>query len=352
MVTIGVFDGVHCAHQELLRRVRERAAEEQAASVAITFDPHPLQVLAPQKAPKLLTPTPVKLELLAKSGLDRLLILPFTEEFSHWPPEKFVEEVLVKTLRAVVVVVGENFRFGYRASGTPAMLLELGTQRGFHTEVLPSLRVRGVAVSSSRIRKSLEEGKLSLANRLLGRPFSIRNPIEAGQGIGRSQTVPTLNVAAYSEMLPATGVYITWARGGTEPPEPAEDAATSAGMPLQAASESGALESAVAGADDGLSDEALAVRIESLSRRLRSVTNVGVRPTFGERDLGVETHLLDDWQGAPPTTLEVSFLYRLRDERKFASPEELKEQILKDIRRAENYFRRLERFGVVPVPQG
>jgi len=180
VVTIGAFDGIHLAHQELLRCVRERATREKAASVAITFDPHPLRVLAPQKAPKLLTPPPVRLELIERSGIDRLLILPFNRDFSLWPPEKFVEEVLVKTLGAIAVVVGDNFRFGYRAAGTPAMLAELGERYGFETQVLPSIQVRGMPVSSSQIRRLLDEGEISLANRLLGRPFSIRNRVFKG----------------------------------------------------------------------------------------------------------------------------------------------------------------------------
>ena len=320
VVTIGAFDGIHLAHQELLRRVRERATQENAASVAITFDPHPLRVLAPQKAPKLLTPPPVRLEWIEKSGVDRLLILPFNRDFSLWPPEKFVEEVLVKALRAVAVVVGDNFRFGYRAAGTPAMLEELGKRWQFETQVLPSMNVRGMPVSSSQIRSLLEEGRISAANRLLGHPFSVRNAIEPGLGIGRSQTVPTLNLAPYSEMLPATGVYVTWAKLGFNHKDTKEG--TKAGPELPRGEPS-----------------------ELSLRGLRSVTNVGYRPTFGERALGIETHLLEPhllekWDGPRPATLEVSFLYRLRDERKFDSAEQLKAQILKDIRRAEAYFRR------------
>ena len=311
VVTIGSFDGIHRAHQELLRRVQERAREENAASVVVTFSPHPLQILAPQKVPKLLTPLPLKQELLQDTGLDRLLILPFTQELSLWTAEQFVEEVLVQALRCVAVVVGENFRFGHRAAGTVATLEEIGKRHEFETEVLPSLQVRGMTVSSSQIRCLLEEGKISRANRLLGRPFRVRQRTEPGLGIGRSQTVPTLNLAQYSEMLPATGVYVTLVRikGKSEVPE-----------------------------DTGTREAA------GLARPLRSVTNVGYRPTFGERGLGVETHLLEPWDGPPPETFEVSFLYRLRDERKFDSPEQLKAQILRDIRRAKAYFRRLERF--------
>ena len=315
VVTIGSFDGIHLAHQELLRRVQQRARENGATSVAITFDPHPVQVLAPQKAPKLLTPFPVKLALLEMGGIDRLLILPFTLELSLWSPERFVEEVLARALRAVVVVVGENFRFGHRQAGTPEVMEELGRRFDFRTEIFPKMSLRNITVSSSQIRRLLEEGKVSLANRLLGRCFSVRNIVETGLGIGRTQTVPTLNLGRYSELLPAAGVYVTLARilTGFE------------------------------------ADSAAPLERDSFPAPLRSVTNVGRRPTFGERELGVETHLLESWDGPTPTAMEVSFLYRLRDERKFPSPQDLKSQIMKDVRRTENYFRRLERFRVAAV---
>jgi len=315
VVTIGSFDGIHLAHQELLRRVRQRALENSATSVAITFDPHPVQVLAPQKAPKLLTPFPVKLALLEQSGLDRLLILPFTRELSLWSPQKFVEEVLAKALLAVVVVVGENFRFGHRQAGTPEVLEELSRSFRIRTEIFPQMSLRNIIVSSSQIRSLLQEGRVSLANRLLGRCFSVRSVVEAGLGIGSTQTVPTLNLGRYSELLPAAGVYITLARILT-----------------------------------GLGGDAAApAEMGSHPTALRSVTNVGRRPTFGERELGVETHLLERWDGPTPAALEVSFLYRLRDERKFPSPHELKSQIMKDVRRTETYFRRLDRFQVAAL---
>ncbi len=306
VVTIGSFDGVHLAHQELLRKVRERACHEYAASVAISFDPHPLFILAPSRAPRLLTPLPMKLELLAQSGIDKLLILPFTAELSRWSPEQFAEQVLIKALRASSVVVGENFRFGHKQAGTPQLLEMLGQRWKFSTDVFPSIRVRGLTVSSSQIRAALEGGNISVANRLLGRPFAIRGEVAPGRGIGRSQTVPTLNLGPYADLIPARGVYVTEVRLGS-------------------------------GSEGDLMRS-------SLSPLLRSVTNVGVRPTFGERELGVETHLLGRWEGPAPSLLEIHFLYRLRDERKFESGEQLKSQILLDARRAEAYFRRRERF--------
>jgi riboflavin kinase / FMN adenylyltransferase len=317
-VTIGSFDGIHVAHQELLRRIRERGEQEGAASVAVTFDPHPLAVLAPEKAPRLLTPMPIKLELLEQSQIDRLLILPFTLEFSHWSPERFVEEVLVKALGAESVLVGDNFRFGFRQAGTPQTLEELGRRWNFRTEILPKMTLRGWTVSSSQIRNLLEAGKIALANRLLRHSFSIRGPIARGLGIGRTQTVPTLNLGAYPGLLPAEGVYITLARVGRY-------------------NETGSGEPGFGGK-------------VSLSQLLRSVTNVGCRPTFGGRELGIETHLLETWletwEDASPVILDLRFLHRLRPERKFDSPEQLKAQILRDAQRARRYFDRLQAAGI------
>jgi len=307
-VTVGSFDGIHRAHQELLRRVRERAVEQGAFSTAVTFDPHPVSVLAPEMAPRMLTPLPLKLELFERSGIRRLLILPFTLEFSRWSPAQFVEQVLVKALRSESVLVGDNFHFGFRQTGTPQVLAELGSRFGFRTEILERMFLRNKTVSSSQIRILLELGNVPLANRLLGHPFNIRGPIEPGLGIGTCQTVPTMNLGASSSLVPKEGVYITLARLA--------------------------------------SDESGTARISRLSAPLPSVTNVGHRPTFGERALGVETHLLEEWRGEKASVLDVSFLHRLRDERKFDSAAQLKTQILRDIRRSQSYFRRLRRAGI------
>jgi riboflavin kinase/FMN adenylyltransferase len=307
-VTVGSFDGIHCAHKELLRRVLERARQKSMAAIAVTFDPHPAAVLAPDKAPKLLTTLPIKLELLAHSGIDSLLVLPFTVEFSRWSPEQFVEQVLVEALRAESVFVGENFRFGHRQAGNPALLTELGRRFGFRTEILEKVLARRRIVSSSQIRSLLEQGSITLANRLLGYPYYLRGAIRPGLGIGSTRTVPTLNLDAAAGLVPQRGVYITHARLGFT-------------------------KSASGGAD-------------SLSNPMASVTNVGTRPTFGERELGVETHLLELWSGAQPSVLQVQFLFRLREERKFDSAEQLKGQILRDVSRAQAYFRRLRRAGI------
>jgi riboflavin kinase / FMN adenylyltransferase len=300
VITIGNFDGVHLAHTELLRRIRHLTCDNAAAAVAITFEPHPAEILRPDKAPKLITPLNRKIELIEASGVDCLLILPFTLEFSRWTPQQFVEDVLVKSLHATSVVIGENFRFGHQQAGNPQTLEELGGRYGFSTEIFPKLYERNLLVSSSQIRALLSQGKLVQANRLLGYCFGIHNAVQSGLGLGRAQTVPTLNLAEYSGLIPETGVYVT-----------------------------------------------RAVFKEGGERRMyRAVTNVGTRPTFANRELGIETYVLEQWSGTPPGDMEVQFLYRLRDERKFESSDALKAQIMKDARRAQSYFQRVKQFRV------
>ncbi len=301
VVTIGSFDGIHLAHRELLRRVCEQARARNAVSVAVSFEPHPLAVLAPSRMPKLLTPLPAKIDLLASTGIDRLLLIPFTTELSQWSAEMFIEQVLVAALHAKAVIVGDNFRFGHRQSGTPELLQQLGKNFSYTAEIFPKMTLRGRTISSSEIRVLLETGKLSHANRLLGRPFSVRGGIATGLGIGARQTVPTFNLDDYPGLLPVRGVYVTRTK---------------------------------------LFSDDFSSMVES--EAIDSVTNVGTRPTFGEREMGVETHLLQTLPAAAmqPAAMEIFFFHRLRDERKFDSPSALKQQIIADIDRARRYLRR------------
>ncbi len=294
VVTIGNFDGVHLAHQTLLRRVVEVARPQGMLATAITFEPHPIKILSPDHAPKLLTPLARKIELIESVGIDLLVVLPFTRELARKSPLEFVRQVLVRPLHASSVHVGPNFRFGYRQSGDVEILEELGKQEGFRVEVVPMLEVRGDRVSSTRIRELLAEGQVHKANRLLGRPFSVRGPIVAGMGVGRKHTVPTLNLAPIEEQLPKVGVYVTHT-----------------------------LLSGV------LHD---------------SVTNVGFKPTFGDHRLTVETFLLDFSGQIDATDMEIEFLYRLRDEMKFQNPAILKVQIQEDARRSLKFFRLLKAY--------
>jgi riboflavin kinase/FMN adenylyltransferase len=305
VVTIGNFDGVHLAHQTLLRRVVEVARQQGALATAITFEPHPIKVLSLEHAPRLLTPLQRKAECIEATGIDLLVVLPFTRELAHRSPLEFIRTVLVKPLRAVSVHVGPNFRFGYRQSGDAEVLEELGRQEGFRVEVLPMLQVRGEQVSSTRIRQLLTEGQVHKAWRLLGRPFSSRGPIVAGLGVGRKHTVPTLNLAPIEEQLPRIGVYVTHTR--------------------------------------------------LASTRHDSVTNIGHKPTFGDHRLTVETYLLNFSGEVEESDMEIDFLYRLRDEMKFQNPAILKVQIQEDARRALKFFRLLGKFQQSPqrsIPTG
>ena len=294
VVTVGNFDGVHLAHQMLLRRVVETARGLDAAATAITFEPHPISLLAPARAPRLLTPLARKISLIEKEGIDLLVVLPFTRELAHLSPLEFVRRVLVDPLRAVSVHVGPNFRFGYRQSGDIEVLAELASLQGFKLSILPLLEVRGHPVSSTCIRELIAAGQVHIASRLLGRPFSTYGRIVAGMGVGHKHTVPTLNLAPVEEQIPKIGVYVTQTILG----DTAHD----------------------------------------------SVTNVGNRPTFGAHELTIETHLLNYTGEVAAPEMEIVYLYRLRDEMKFQNPAILKIQILEDTRRALKFFRLLETF--------
>lgn len=293
-LTIGNFDGVHLAHQTLLKRVVDTARALGAAPAAITFDPHPIRVLAPSRAPKILTTLPERAKLIAEQGIEVLLVLPFTRELAHLSPAEFVDHILLERMRAVSVSVGPNFRFGYRQAGDVHTLEELSRERRFSLEIVPVVSVRGRQVSSSCIRQLLAAGSVYSAGRLLGRPFSNSGSIVSGLGVGRRQTVPTLNLKPDEEEIPQPGVYITETQLG--------------------------------------------------AARHRSVTNIGYKPTFGDHPLAIETFLLNVDGEVKETSLKVSYLHRLRDEMKFQNPAMLKLQIQEDVRRSQKFFRLFDRF--------
>jgi riboflavin kinase/FMN adenylyltransferase len=297
-VTIGNFDGVHTGHQLLLHEVTSAAGEKGLEPAVLTFDPHPASIVAPQRAARLLTTQAERCSVLARQGIEYVLVLPFTREMAHWTPEQFVERVLVKALRARVVIVGSNFLFGHDQAGDTKVLTQLGRRYGFETRVITPVKRRGRTVSSSEIRRAVESGKVALAARLLGRPYATAGVVVPGHGIGSKQTVPTLNLRTHAQVLPATGVYIT-----------------------------------------RTFDE------ESL-RRWNSITNIGYRPTFASTDtqLTIETFLLDPLTEPAPQQIRVEYLRRVREERKFESPDALKSQILHDVSRAQAFFRRLKKW--------
>lgn len=294
LVSVGNFDGVHRAHRHVLAELIRRAREQKARSVAVTFEPHPVRILRPDRNLKLITPTPEKLRLLAETGVDAALLLPFTRDLSLMTPRQFAQEILKERLHTNEIHEGYNFHFGHKAAGNTQTLRELGREMGFEVHEYPEMRLRGESVSSSHIRKLLAAGRVSRARHLLARPFNILSSAGRGRGYGSKYTVPTINLVRYEELVPKDGVYITRTRVGEE--------------------------------------------------CFDSVTNVGNRPTFGADSFAIETHLLNFHPIAltAETEVEIHFLDRLRDEIKFPSIDALREQIGRDVVKARRYFRLLK----------
>jgi riboflavin kinase/FMN adenylyltransferase len=293
-LTIGNFDGVHLAHRMLLQTTIEAAREKGVHPAVLMFDPHPSCVVAPERAPRLLTSPEERSALIEAEGIQQVLIQPFTADLARLTPEEFATKFLRDGLGVRTVVVGENFRFGCKQAGDTETLKELGSRLGFEVRLLPTVTWRGRRVSSGEVRKLVLDGDVSTAARLLQRPHAISGDIVKGHGIGSKQTVPTLNLQTDAQVIPAQGVYITCTHD--------------------------------LGRD----------------RSWNSITNIGYRPTFGNDDaLSIETFLLDPLDGATPDRIRLEFLRRVREERKFESPEALKAQILRDVGRAKTYFRRV-----------
>ena len=292
-LTIGNFDGVHFGHRRILKQVAALAAACGWKPAVLTFDPHPTQVVAPDRTPVLLTTPGHRVELMEEEGIGEVLILPFTQEIARLSPQDFVQRLLVDRLGVRAVLVGDNFCFGHRQAGNVRLLAELGAVYGFQTRIVPAVKWRGRMVSSSGIRALLKAGRVSLAARMLEHPYALDGAVVEGRGVGSKQTVPTLNLAPDGGLIPASGVYVTRAYD-------------------------------LAG-----------------GRQWNAITNIGYRPTFGASDeLSIETFLLDPFSGGTPARIRVEFLWRVRDERKFESPAALKQQILRDVAAAQRYFRR------------
>lgn len=293
LVSVGNFDGIHRAHQAVLREVLSRARSQRAKALAVTFDPHPTRILRPDAELKLLTPLPVKLKLFEQTGIDAVLTLPFTRDLSVMSPREFVEQILVKTLHVREVHEGYNFHFGHKASGNVNVLREFGKEFGFEVVVYPEMTLRAERVSSTEIRRLLREGKVSKARHLLGRVFSIQSTPGRGRGYGHKYTVPTINLSRYDELVPRDGVYVTRSRIG--------------------------------------------------NICFDSVTNVGLRPTFGEESFAIESHMLNfhPVEVTAQTTIELSFLEWIRPEIKFPSTDALRDQISKDVHKARRFFHHL-----------
>ena len=290
VVTIGNFDGVHQGHQAVLKEVIERARGLHVRCVAVTFDPHPVRVVRPEIPLRLITQQGQKLDWLAHTGIDAVLVLPFTRSLSRLTAREFARTILRDALKAVEVHEGENFRFGADAGADVGELSSLGEEFGFKVRIHSPTHRRGTIVSSSIVRAAIAAGNMRAARQLLGRPFEIISTPAPGRGYGSRYTVPTINLAPYQELLPANGVYITC--------------------------------------------------LELNGGLFESVTNVGNRPTFGDESFAMETHILD-FHPIPldqATQLRLRFLDRIRAEIAWPSPDALKQQIGKDVACARHYF--------------
>jgi riboflavin kinase / FMN adenylyltransferase len=292
VLTLGVFDGLHLGHQLIMRTVVERAHAVGAVPTVITFDPHPRAVLHPRSAPPLLQTLDQKVEGFGVLGVEQTIVIHFTKEFSLIRAEDFLRDIVKDRLQAKEVYLGRGFAFGHNREGHIDLLRRVSDELGFFADEVPEVRLRGQRVSSTKIRELLAQGKVNLARRMLGRPYGVEGPVERGEARGHVLGFPTANLHPRNRVIPCNGVYVT----GT--------------------------------------------LIEGQWRR--SVTNVGVRPTFAgtAAEPSVETFVMN-WAGdLYGDVVRVRFLYRLRDERKFGSLDELKTQIAKDVSRAQNYFER------------
>lgn len=291
VLTLGVFDGLHLGHQRIIQTVADRAKALDAVSTAITFDPHPRAVLHPESAPPLLQTLDQRLAALEFLGVEQTIVIRFNLEFAGIQAADFLREVVYDRLQAREVYLGKGFAFGKGRAGNIDLLRTVSAELGFFADEVPEVALRGTRVSSSKIRELLAAGRVNLARRMLGRPYGVEGKIIRGDRRGHTIGFPTANLQPQNRVIPRTGVYVT------------------------------------------------ATLIDEVWRR--SITNIGVRPTFGgDAEPSVETYVFDFDGDLYGDVLRVRFLHRIRDERKFSGIDELKNQIQKDSNRALNYFSR------------
>jgi riboflavin kinase / FMN adenylyltransferase len=289
VLTLGVFDGLHLGHQRIMQTVVDRARVANAVPTAITFDPHPRAVLHPESAPPLLQTLDQRLANLDVLGIEQTIVIRFNKEFADQEASDFLTHIVKERLHAKEVYLGKGFAFGKNRSGNIELLREMGKNLGFIADEVDEVQLRGIRISSSSIRKLLAEGKINLARRMLGRPYGVEGVIIRGNRRGHTIGFPTANLKPHNRVIPKFGVYAT------------------------------------------------ATLIDGTWRK--SITNIGVRPTFeNTTEPSIETYVFDFDGDLYGDVLRVRFLYWIRDERKFSGIDELKAQIQKDSARARNYF--------------
>ncbi len=289
VLTLGVFDGLHLGHQRIMRHVVERARAANAVATAITFDPHPRAVLHPETAPPLLQTLDQRLANFELLGIEKAIVVKFDREFASQPAEDFLSNIIRDRLHAKEVYLGKGFAFGKDRGGNIDLLRAKSRELGFVADEVDEVQIRGQRISSSAIRKLLLDGRVNLARRMLGRPYGVEGVIIRGNRRGHTIGFPTANLKPHNRVIPRYGVYAT------------------------------------------------ATLIDGSWRK--SITNIGVRPTFeNDAEPSIESYIFDFDGDLYGDVLRVRFLHRIRDERKFNGVEELKAQIEKDTRRARNYF--------------
>lgn len=289
VLTLGVFDGLHIGHQRIMETVVERAKAAAAVPTAITFDPHPRAVLHPESAPPLLQTLDQRLANLEVLGIEQAIVIPFTTEFSQQPAEDFLTDIIRDRLHAKEVYLGKGFAFGKGRGGNIELLRQKSSELGFIADEVDEVQLRGIRVSSSAIRRLLADGRVNLSRRMLGRPYGVEGVIIRGNRRGHTIGFPTANLKPHNRVIPRYGVYAT------------------------------------------------ATLIDGAWRK--SITNIGVRPTFeSDADPSIETYVFDFDGDLYGDVLRVRFLHRIRDEKKFNGIDELKAQIELDSNRARNYF--------------
>jgi riboflavin kinase/FMN adenylyltransferase len=292
VLTIGNFDGVHLGHLALFDKVKERAKAIMGTSAVMTFEPHPLKVMAPENGPPLITPTSQKLKLMSKAGMDMVFCVPFTRSFASISAQDFVHNILINKIGIKEIVVGYDYSFGHMRQGGIELLQKMGRELSFVVHVVSPITVEGTLVSSTSIRKLVREGNLQLTKKLLGRNYQVCGKVVTGMNRGgRLLGFPTANLELVDELIPRVGVY--------------------------------------------------AVKVLIDGRVYDGVTNVGYNPTFQNSHFSVETHILDFSQDLVGKTIRVNFIQRLRDEKAFKRVEDLAEQIGEDVRRAREIFKEI-----------
>jgi riboflavin kinase/FMN adenylyltransferase len=284
VVTLGNFDGIHLGHQKIFEHLKHRAGALGGRAVVITFFPHPLRVLAPERAPKLITTLEERLQLMELHGIDLVICIRFTKEFARWSAQRFVKAVIVDKLRAKALYVGMDYRFGKDRHGGIGLLRDMGRQFGFDVEIIQPVKVEDLEVSSTRIRRLISAGDVRESSRLLGRFHRIHGRVVRGDGRGKALGFPTANIATEAELIPAEGVYAVRVSMGE-------------------------------GCHDG-------------------VASLGTNPTFSGRHFSIEAHILDFAQDIYGAELSLEFVDRIRGQKKFPDPEALARQIQDDVEKA------------------